>query len=115
MDYREYKRLKSKGLISSGIPPSVAFRLIRSLPTRYKYTHIFFTWAWMLSIPAAIVLMIHTEWWVGLLVLFFITPAIFSGNKQSAIDSVLEYAEDNKEYYDFLVSKGLLVFKRTDE
>lgn len=111
MTYTEYKEKRARGLLKAGIDNSVALRLMDYLPKRYQYAHIFWSWVWMLSIPAAILLMIFVKWWVGLLVLVFVTPTIFSAAKKSAAQFVLEHADENEEFFNRLVEKNLLIFK----
>jgi len=67
---------------------------------------------WMLSIPAAIALMVFAKWWIGLLVLLFVTPAIFRATKKSAAKFVLEHAEESEEFFNLLVEQSMLVFKQ---
>lgn len=112
MTYDEFKRARQEQGVRAGIDNSVALRLIEYLPKRFQYAHIFWSWVWMLSIPAAILLMIFVKWWVGLIVLFFVTPTIFRATKKSAAQFVLEHAEENEEFFDKLVEGNLLIFKQ---
>ena len=65
----------------------------------------------MLSIPAFICVAIFYKWWVGLLLLVFITPTIFSSTKKSAAQFVLEHATENEDFFIFLVERDWLVFR----
>jgi len=111
MTYEEYKRKRKETKLCAGIDQSTALRLIHYLPKKYQIPHAFFSWVWMLSIPAAILLSIFVKWWIGLVVIFFITPAIYGGTKKSAAQSVLEYAEEDEDFFNQLVEQNLLVFK----
>jgi hypothetical protein len=51
------------------------------------------------------------KWWVGLLLLFFVTHIIFRATKKSAAQFVLEHAEENKESFEFLMQNDLLLFR----
>lgn len=66
---------------------------------------------WILSIPGFICVAIFLKWWAGLLLLVFATPMIFSANKLSAAQFVLEHAQENREFFDALVQEGILTFK----
>lgn len=113
MTYTEYKRLRSEGTIQAGISNSDALRLIGYLPKRYQYAHHFWSWVWMLSIPGFIAVSIFYAWWIGLLLLFIVTPMILRATKKSAAEFVLEYAENDAQFFSFLVEKNLLIFKPT--
>lgn len=113
MTFNEYKRLRSEGKILAGVSNSDALRLIEYLPKRYQYAHLFWAWVWMLSIPGFIAVSIFQSWWIGLLLLFMVTPIIFRATKKSAAEFVLEHAESNAEFFSLLVDKNLLIFKPT--
>jgi len=65
-----------------------------------------------LTIPTAIAAIHFHTWWLGLLILFFVTPACFSGTKKGAVGNVLRYAEENEQFFDTLVEGNLLTFRR---
>jgi hypothetical protein len=111
MTYEEYIDLRKMGKIRAGIDNSTALKLIDYLPKRYQYAHYFWSWVWILSIPGFICVAIFIKWWVGLLLLFFVTPLIFKSTKKSAAQFVLEYAEQNKEFFEELVKNNILTFK----
>jgi hypothetical protein len=48
-----------------------------------------------------------------LLLLFIVTPVISRATKKSAAEFVLEYAECDAEFFNFLVEKNLLILKST--
>ncbi len=113
MTYTDYKTLRFEGRILAGLENSTALRLIEHLPKRYQYAHLFWSWVWMLSIPAFICVSIFYKWWVGLLLLVTVTPIISRATKKSAAEFVLEHAENNEEFFNLLVEKNLLIFKRS--
>ena len=114
MNYQEYTRLRQEGKVSAGIANSVALKLIAYLPKRYQYAHYFWTWVWILSIPGLICLSIFWRWWVGLLLLVFVTPTIAKSVKRSAAEFVLEYASANEEFFTLLIEKNLLEFRESN-
>ena len=113
MTHQEFLRLRAAGKISAGIDNSSALRLVKSLPKRYQAAHTFWSWVWMLSIPGFIAVSVFYKWWVGVLLLFVVTPVISTSVKKSAAEFVLEHATDNKDFFDLLVSNNLLVFRET--
>ena len=114
MTYDEYKSEREHGRICAGIDESAAVRLIDHLPRRFQAAHYFWSWVWMLSIPAFICISVFYKWWAGLLLLFIVTPMISAGIKKSAAQFALEHAEDDEQFFNLLVSHDLLVFKNVD-
>lgn len=110
MEYWEYQELKSSNAIRMGVDDSTALVLIQQLPKRYYYAHSFWTWIWILSIPGAFVIGWLYSWWLTPLILFFVTPAIFNSTKKSCAQFVLEHAEENEDFYNYLNSKDLIKF-----
>ena len=113
MTYAEYKRQRAEGKILAGVSNSDALRLIDYLPKRYRYAHLFWSWVWMLSIPAFIAVSIFYRWWVGLLLLFIVTPLLSRSTKKSAAEFVLEHAENDEQFFSLLIEKNLLIFRPT--
>jgi hypothetical protein len=111
MKYEEFIQLRQAGRISAGIDNSTAIKLIQYLPMRYWAPFTFWSWVWLLSIPAFICVAIFWKWWVGLLLLMFGTPAISAGTKQSAAQFVLDYAMEDADFFEKLVDNNLLKFK----
>ena len=112
MTYEDYIRQKKSGGIWVEIEISTALRLIDSLPKRYQFAFYFWSWVWMLPIPAFILVAILWKWWIGLLLLIFVSPIIMKATKKSAAQFVIEYANENKEYFDFLVREEFISFNQ---
>jgi len=113
MTHDEFLRLRKAGKIAAGINNSAAIRLIDRLPWRYQAAHNFWSWVWILSIPCFIAVAILVKWWIGLLLLVFVTPLISSSVKTSASQFVLEHATYDAEFFDFLVANDLLMFRES--
>jgi hypothetical protein len=111
MTYEEYINLRKLGCIKAGIENSKAIGLIDYLPRKYQYAHYFWSWIWLLSIPGFICVAIFVKWWIGLLLIIFITPLLSKSTKRSAAQFVLEYAEENKDFFEALVKNNILDFK----
>ena len=111
MEYEKFIQLRKAGKIRAGINSSMAMCLIKQLPMRYQAAYTFWSWIWILYIPAFICVSIFYKWWIGFLLLFIVTPIISRANKQSAMHFVLDHIQENKEFYEKLNKKNLLVFK----
>jgi len=110
MRYEEFMHLRRAGKIRAGVNHSIALQLIQYLPKRYQAAHIFWSWVWVLTIPAFIYISIFIKWWIGLLLICFVTPTISSAIKKSAAEFVLEHVEENKAFFEKMVEKDLLMF-----
>jgi len=115
MTYEEFIALRKARKIKEGIENQVALKLVDYLPKRYQYAHIFWSWIWMLSIPGFILVSIFVKWWIGLLLLCVVTPALSKGTKITAVHFVLEYAEENKDFFNELVKNDRLTFNSHSE
>ena len=109
MTYEEFLEGRRTGNVKISISPSLAMKLVDHLPKRYQAAHIFWSWVWMLSIPAFIGVSIFWKWWAGILLLFFLTPAISTAVKKSAAQFVLEHAAEDEEFFTRLVERNLLI------
>ena len=89
MTYAEFVERRKQGAVVAGIDRSTAFKLVDYLPKRYQATVTFWSWVWMLSVPFFILVSVFVNWWVGLLMLVFVTPTISRATKNSAIGFVL--------------------------
>jgi hypothetical protein len=110
MTYQEYKSLRARGCVSAGIDHSTALKLVWQLPKRYQYANLVWSWIWMLSIPGFICVSIFVKWWAGLVLLFIVTPAIMRATKATTAQHVLEYAEENEEFFNYLLEKDVIRF-----
>jgi hypothetical protein len=111
MLYGQYIQGRKAGTVFAGIDNSAAMKLVNFLPAKYKFAHSLWSWVCVLSIPVFIYVAIFRSPWVGLLLLFFVTPMIANAVKKSAAKFVLEHAESNKEFFDLLVKDDILYFK----
>ena len=111
MTFTEYKKLRAEGNILGGISESVALRLLAHLPKRYRYAQYIWSSVWLLSMPGFISISIFYRWWVGLLLLFTVTPTLYRAIKKSGAQFVLEHAENDEQFFIFLVENNLLIIK----
>ncbi len=110
MEHSEFVRAWSAGELLVDVDRSKALAVAGSnlLRKRYRLAHLFWSWVWLLTVPAAIAVMFLYKWWVGLLVLFFVTPALFRATKRSAMQFMIDHALENPDFYRFAVDEGVL-------
>ena len=79
-----------------------------NFPKRYRYALNFWSWVWILSIPAAIAVIYLYTWWVGLLMLFVLTPMLSGATKKSAMQFMIDHALENPEFYEFAIENDVI-------
>ena len=114
VSYDEFKPLYDRGVISISVNKSAALRIVEYLPTRYRVAVYFWSFVWLLSIPACICVSIFYKWWVGLVLLWFIPVTLFTAIKKSCAEFVLGYAIEHPDFFETLLSVDLLRLERHD-
>ena len=76
MAHSDFVQAWNVGKLEVDVDRSKALQVASSkmLPKRYQAAHIFWSWVWILSIPAALAVMFLYKWWAGLLILVLVTP-----------------------------------------
>jgi hypothetical protein len=110
MEHSEFIEAWNQGKLDVDVDRSRALKIANSkmLPKRYRAAHIFWSWVWMLSIPAAIAVMFLYKWWVGLLILILVTPVISKSTKKSAMQFMIDYSLESPEFYQFALAEGVI-------
>ena len=110
MEHSEFVRDWNEGKLEIDVDRSEALQIANSkmLPKRYQAAHIFWSWMWILSIPAALAVMYFYKWWAGLLLLVFLTPALSSSAKKSAMQFMIDHSVENQEFYQHAVTEGVI-------
>jgi len=110
MEHSEFVQSWNQGKLEIDVDRSKALQIVGSkmLPKRYQAAHIFWSWVWILSIPAAFAVMYFYTWWAGLLLLVLLTPALSSSTKKSAMQFMIDHSVENPEFYQFAVSEGVI-------
>jgi len=110
MEYSEFIQSWNQGKLEIDVDRSRALQIAGSkmLPKRYQAAHMFWSWVWILSIPAAFAVMYFYTWWAGLLLLVVLTPALSSSTKKSAMQFMIDHSVENPEFYQFAVSEGVI-------
>lgn len=85
------------------IPPE---GIIIRLPKRYQAAHYFWSWVWILSILGCIAL-VFIRWWLVFSV--FIIPGIIRSAVSTSIKQfVLEYAEEDEDFFNLCWENGII-------
>lgn len=110
MEHSAFVQSWKQSKLEVDVDRSKALQIVNSkmLPNRYRAAHIFWSWVWILSIPAAIAVMFLYKWWVGLLVLLTVTPVVFKSTKKSAIQFMIDYSLESPEFYQFALAEGVI-------
>jgi len=77
------------------------------VPMRFRYAHVFWSSAWLLTIPAAFAAAFYA-WWVGALILLVLTPALFAASKKSAALHIIDYAVESSVFYSYAVENEVI-------
>lgn len=116
MTHEEFVKAYNEKRISVKVNRSLAIQLMQTTAPakRYQYAHIFWTWIWVLSIPAAIICFIWVKWWVALIVLA-VGLSLPKAIKEAACQNILEQALEDKEFYNLAIELKALVVSRKEE
>jgi len=113
MTHDEFVRNYNDRKIIINVNRKLALKVMETslVPSKYRIMHIVWSWIWILSVPIGIVCMFIFKWWIGLLIILFLTPAISSGTKKTAFQNIIMLALDIPEFYNLAVNKGLLIIE----
>jgi hypothetical protein len=48
------------------------------------------------------------KWWAGLLLLVFLTPALSSSTKKSAMQFIIDHSVENPDFYQYAITEGVI-------
>src|SRR4051812_9342360 len=111
MQHTEFVDAYRRGTVAVDVDRKKAYQLANAwekLPHQFRTAHLFWTWSWMLSIPAAFAAAFLYTWWAGTIVLFIVTPALFTAAKKSAALHVIDYAVESSVFYSYAVENGII-------
>jgi len=114
MEHSEFVQSWNEGKLEVDVDRSKALQIANSkmMPKRYQAAYLFWSWLWILSIPAAFAVMYFYTWWAGLLLLVFLTPALSSSTKKSAMQFMIDHSVESPEFYQFAVSEGVICVRQ---
>ena len=109
MEHEKFVQLYNSGQSKVHVNQYKAKQLLQTdiMPKRYVCADIFWSWIWLLSFPIGIVLIIWVNKWVGIAVIVvgLILP---KAQRRSASQFVLEYALQNKEFYELALEHQVI-------
>ena len=112
MTYALYQRLRKEGRLKLGINPSNAVKVVPLFSQREQYIHNFWSWVFLLSIPAFICLGIFYRWWAGAAALVLVTFPIPKGLRGNAASTALQELDGgNEALYLYLRANGMLIYR----
>ena len=111
MTFALYRRLRDRSRVSIGIDPSLALRCVQYFSAKDRYIFHFWNWLTILSVPSFLYLGYYYKWWLGILLIVFVSPAIWKGNKKAALQVALLEVNENLIFFELLHSQGLILYK----
>jgi uncharacterized membrane protein YdbT with pleckstrin-like domain len=110
VNHSEFIQSWNQGKLEVDVDRSKALQIASSkmLPKRYQFAHMFWSWIWIISMPAAFAVMYFYAWWAGLLMLFVLTPALSKSTKKSAMQFIIDHSVESQDFYQFAVSEGAI-------
>jgi hypothetical protein len=82
------------------------------LPHQFRAAHVFWSCAWLLTIPMAVAAAFLYTWWAGTLILLVLTPALYAATKRSAALHVLDYAVESSVFYEYAVENSVISIRQ---
>ena len=111
MEHTEFVEAYNRGTVEVDVDRTKALQIANAwekVPHRFRAAHVFWTCAWLLTIPASFVVAFLHSWWAGAIVLFVLMPALFAATKKSAALHVIDYAVESSVFYSYAVENGVL-------
>ena len=111
MEHPEFVNAYRRGAVDVDVDRTKALQLANAwekLPHQFRTAHLFWTWSWLLAIPAAFAAAFFYAWWAGALILFLVMPALFAAARKSAALHVIDYAVESSAFYSYAVENGLI-------
>ena len=115
MEHIEFAEAYKRGRLAVDVDHSKALQIANTsdgLPPRFRYMHIFWTCAWLTTIPAAIAAAVIHSWWIGALIFAVLMPALFTVAKIFAARQVVRYAVENSVFYEYVVDHDVIRIRR---
>jgi hypothetical protein len=111
MQHDEFVHAYKTGTIEVDVDRAKALQVANAwekLPHQFRSAHVFWSSAWLLTIPAALVAAFLYAWWAGTLILVVVTPALYAATKRSAALHVLDYAVESSVFYEYALENGVI-------
>lgn len=116
MDHSEFKERYYSRKLDIRVNRSVALGVLKEdiLSKKYQRAYLFWTYVWILSIPAIIGVSVWQEFWFGLLLLLFLPRYLYRLTVNSACSYILSYAVESGEFYDLAVENEIIRISKWD-
>src|SRR5688500_13772507 len=111
MQHDEFVHAYKTGTIVVDVDRSKALQVANAwekLPHQFRAAHVFWSCAWLLTIPAAFAAAFLHSWWAGTLILVVLTPAFFYATKKSAALHVIDYAVESAYFYSYALENSVI-------
>lgn len=115
MQHSEFVEGLRRGTVAVDVDRSKALQIANAwekVPHRFRAAHVFWSCAWLLTIPAAFAVAFLYRWWAGAIVLLVITPALFAATKKSAAMHVVDYAVESSAFYSHAVENNVISIRQ---
>lgn len=110
MSHDEFVSKWKAGMLEITVNRSMALQVVGSplMPAPMRAAHTFWSWIWILSMPAAFVVGWMYSWWLCPIMLLFLTPIISSATKTSAMQFMIDHAVESSEFFAWACDNSLL-------
>ena len=115
MQHNEFVEAYKRGTVVVDVDRSKALQIANAwdkVPYRFRSAHVFWSCAWLLTIPAAFAAAFFYKWWAGALILVVLTPALFTATKKSAALHVIEYAVESSAFYLYALDNSVISIRQ---
>ena len=111
MQHTEFVEGLKRGTVKVDVDRTKALQIANAwekVPQRFRSAHVFWTCAWLLTIPAAFAAAFLYTWWAGTLILVVLMPALYTAAKKSAALHVIEYAVESSVFYSYALDNSVI-------
>jgi ABC-type spermidine/putrescine transport system permease subunit I len=111
MQHAEFVHAYKTGTIQVDVDRSKAFQIANAwekLPHQFRSAHVFWSCAWLLTVPAALAAAFLHSWWAGTLILVVLMPALYNATKRSAALHVIDYAVESGFFYSYALENNII-------
>jgi ABC-type spermidine/putrescine transport system permease subunit I len=115
VQHTEFVEAFKRGTVEVDVDRSKALQIANAwekVPHSFRAAHVFWSCAWLLTIPAAFAAAFLYAWWAGTLILLVLTPALFTAAKKSAALHVIEYAVESSAFYSYAVDNSIISIRQ---
>jgi hypothetical protein len=115
MQHAEFVHAHKTGTIAVDVDRKKALQVANAwekLPYQFRSAHVFWSAAWLLTLPVALAAAFLHSWWAGTLILLVLMPTLYAATKKSAALHVLDYAIESSVFYEYAVEHGIISIRQ---